>query len=319
MTFLLSGLPIYFFPHNNSRRRILRCLTKLRNISTNGIRRQETLNIGAGPGGRLFTSGVGAQVPPSVVGHTMVCPLRVHSGMLYVSHRRTNVLQLGKILQSVRRRRHGRHRAPQVQHAAIANAPPGQSVEPRIEPSASGDPKAADYDLPFESQQHSHTNAIGLKVVFVPEIEHTADIVFVHGLGGTSQGTWTKNKDPKLFWPSTFLPNEPGFKGARILTFGYDATFRKYTEHAKILYDFGQDLLYDLKHGKDYNGDSLNIGSVSCHRGVQHLDIHLEIVLLTNSVQGAAFVCCSQHGWAPSERGAWIMKKKKKKPGESAP
>ncbi|ATY61672.1 NACHT and WD domain [Cordyceps militaris] len=87
---------------------------------------------------------------------------------------------------------------------------------------------------------------LGLNVVYTPEQGQQADIVFVHGLGGTSRATWTKDKNPNLFWPLTFLATDPDLCVARILTFGYDANFRKPRNSQATLRDFAKELLFDL-------------------------------------------------------------------------
>ena len=99
-------------------------------------------------------------------------------------------------------------------------------------------------------------------MLYTPENEHKADIVFVHGLGGTSRWTWTKHHDPKLFWPLTFLPLEPDISLARILTFGYDANFRKAGNVSTSVLDFAKDLLFDLKFSMVSNGKDLKMGEV---------------------------------------------------------
>jgi hypothetical protein len=48
-------------------------------------------------------------------------------------------------------------------------------------------------------------------------------IVFVHGLGGSSTGTWT-HSDTKSFWP-TWLVEKKGFENVRVTTFGYDGSW----------------------------------------------------------------------------------------------
>ncbi|KAK2873829.1 hypothetical protein FQN49_002033 [Arthroderma sp. PD_2] len=48
------------------------------------------------------------------------------------------------------------------------------------------------------------------------------DIVFVHGLNGTSYYTWATKK-PEVFWPSDLLPQALHGLQVRILTYGYDA------------------------------------------------------------------------------------------------
>ncbi|KAI1305413.1 hypothetical protein F5Y03DRAFT_151443 [Xylaria venustula] len=103
---------------------------------------------------------------------------------------------------------------------------------------------------------------LGLNVVYTPDHGRKADIVFVHGLGGSSRWTWSKNKEPHLFWPLTFLPLEPDLCLSRILTFGYDASFQKPTSINVSVLDFAKDLLFDLKYAKDSNMDDLDMGKV---------------------------------------------------------
>jgi hypothetical protein len=117
-------------------------------------------------------------------------------------------------------------------------------------------------------QPHGQSDAdpgpLGLNVVYSPEGgKHRADIVFVHGLGGTSRFTWTKYKNPELFWPLRFLPLEPDVARARILTFGYNANFRRRGNVSVSVSDFARDLLFDLKFAKDEEKRDLDIGSVS--------------------------------------------------------
>ncbi|EER37160.1 LipA and NB-ARC domain-containing protein [Histoplasma capsulatum H143] len=52
----------------------------------------------------------------------------------------------------------------------------------------------------------------------VPQV----DIVFVHGLNGTSYNTWATKK-PEVFWPGDLLPHTLKGQNVRILTYGYDA------------------------------------------------------------------------------------------------
>lgn len=105
--------------------------------------------------------------------------------------------------------------------------------------------------------------ALGLSLLHTPKAAPNADIVFVHGLGGTSRKTWSKNNDPELFWPLKFLPFEPDIASARILTFGYNANFRTASKVSISVLDFAKDLLFDLKYAKDSNGNELNIGEAS--------------------------------------------------------
>ncbi|KXJ85308.1 hypothetical protein Micbo1qcDRAFT_223460 [Microdochium bolleyi] len=59
----------------------------------------------------------------------------------------------------------------------------------------------------------------GIKVLYEPEVADV-DIVFVHGITGHREGTWTA-ADGNGPWPQSLLPSL--LPRARILTFGYDA------------------------------------------------------------------------------------------------
>ncbi|KAK3997916.1 hypothetical protein QBC44DRAFT_392249 [Cladorrhinum sp. PSN332] len=100
---------------------------------------------------------------------------------------------------------------------------------------------------------------MGLNVVSWPPEEHIADIIFVHGLGGSSRMTWSKNRDLDYFWPLQFLAAEPGLLSrARILTFGYNSNFRPGAgKNQMSILDFAKELLFDLKYGQDKCGPEL--------------------------------------------------------------
>lgn len=59
----------------------------------------------------------------------------------------------------------------------------------------------------------------GIKVLNEP-LDATADIVFVHGITGDRERTWTSPVNA-VCWPRDLLPTS--LPDARILTFGYDA------------------------------------------------------------------------------------------------
>lgn len=104
---------------------------------------------------------------------------------------------------------------------------------------------------------------LGLKVVYSPPGEHEVDIVFVHGIGASSQSTWSKNGKPELFWPSEFLPLENDFKSARIMTFDYEFTLR-HARHGGLatVTDFAEHLLFDLKNAQTPQNEKMKIGKV---------------------------------------------------------
>ncbi|KAI1121559.1 hypothetical protein F5Y10DRAFT_288297 [Nemania abortiva] len=113
--------------------------------------------------------------------------------------------------------------------------------------------------------EESYLDPLGLRVIHRPSANRRVDIIFVHGLGGSSRKTWSKHGDPSLFWPAKFLSLEPDITEARILTFGYNSNFRPGSGKNKMsILDFAKDLLYDMKYGIDEesvpNGESLCMG-----------------------------------------------------------
>ncbi|KAH9905313.1 hypothetical protein F4778DRAFT_779657 [Xylariomycetidae sp. FL2044] len=110
--------------------------------------------------------------------------------------------------------------------------------------------------------QDRKNEPMGLHVVYEPAGRQSVDIIFVHGLGGTSRMSWSWNRDLSAFWPQKWLPLEPGFHDARIMTFGYNANFISPTKDIFNISDFAKDLLFQMKFCKDENLDSLDIGRV---------------------------------------------------------
>jgi WD40 repeat protein len=122
------------------------------------------------------------------------------------------------------------------------------------DPAASGLSHSRESTSPIPS-------SFGLHVIHQPEFAQV-DIIFVHGLGGHSQNTWSKNHDPSFFWPKLWLPIEPGMENARILTFGYNANFRGINAGKGIssIMDFAKELLFEMLFAKDSSGGNLNVG-----------------------------------------------------------
>lgn len=94
----------------------------------------------------------------------------------------------------------------------------------------------------------------GLSTLYQPLKPVTADLIFVHGLGGGSQSTWTKSGDPSLYWPQRWLPQDPGFQDVRIHSFGYDSNLDK--ESTLNLHDFAKSLLGSIHDCPTISTDS---------------------------------------------------------------
>ena len=127
-------------------------------------------------------------------------------------------------------------------------------------------PKSFPSGLSTQSRSRSADRSLdplGLSVVYEPETDPSLDIIFVHGLGGTSRATWCHNRDPEFFWPQKWLPSEPDIQTARILSFGYNAQFAA-PGPAPItgISDFAKDLLFGMKFAKNERLEELGIGEV---------------------------------------------------------
>lgn len=111
----------------------------------------------------------------------------------------------------------------------------------------------------------STRDPLGLHLIHRPEnAVPKADIVFIHGLGGTSRSTWSKNRDPNLFWPLMFLPLEQDICNMRIFTYGYNAEVMKAGGRSSTsILDFAKNLLYDMRFFIDDAAVDLNIGKAS--------------------------------------------------------
>ncbi|KFY91851.1 hypothetical protein V500_04438 [Pseudogymnoascus sp. VKM F-4518 (FW-2643)] len=120
---------------------------------------------------------------------------------------------------------------------------------------------------PLDVNSLGGQDPLGLKVIHRPLGDRRVDIVFVHGLGGSSRMTWSKNRNLDFFWPLKFLPFEQDINEARISTFGYNANFRPGSGKNKMsVLDFAKDLLYDLKYATDDSApetEDLSMGEAS--------------------------------------------------------
>jgi hypothetical protein len=96
-------------------------------------------------------------------------------------------------------------------------------------------------------------------------------IVFVHGLTGNRETTWT-HKQSKTFWPQTLLAHD--LPNARILTFGYDADI------VGVLNTAGSNTLRD--HGKSLTND---------------------VALRRIRSRTVSHILCKAHGCSVSSRG----------------
>lgn len=108
------------------------------------------------------------------------------------------------------------------------------------------------------------SNPLGLSILHEPHGEHKADIIFIHGLGGSSWMTWCKDHAPDLFWPKEWLPHDDEIHSARIFSYGYNSKLKSSKQSPTFgISEFARDLLYDLVFGKGLNGQDFRLGEAS--------------------------------------------------------
>lgn len=102
---------------------------------------------------------------------------------------------------------------------------------------------------PTDRDSPRSVNEFGLNTLFNPEEHGTtvvADFVFVHGLGGGSNKTWSIKYSPESFWPKEWLPQDPSFEGVRIHSFGYNASWASWLQNPLDIHAFGEYLVQEL-------------------------------------------------------------------------
>lgn len=91
-----------------------------------------------------------------------------------------------------------------------------------------------------------HTTTLGFQSFYEPN-DAVGDIVFVHGLGGSSRGTWSWSRETDSFWPTWLSEEDEMLAKFRMSTFGYAAKFRDSNAPENLdIVDFAQDLLLQL-------------------------------------------------------------------------
>ncbi|KAI4262936.1 MAG: hypothetical protein L6R42_001894 [Xanthoria sp. 1 TBL-2021] len=157
-------------------------------------------------------------------------------------------------------------RKKRASEPAISHRPP-QEIDSSF--SGSRNPSAAGSDFARIGSQHlrssplaspSASDPLGLTLVYALP-SPILDIIFVHGLGGTSRGTWSWERDPSNFWPP-WLVDDPELSRARMFTFGYNANFAGHSTSLNIL-DFAKDLLFRMKtHSGPYHQGDPSVGEL---------------------------------------------------------
>lgn len=113
---------------------------------------------------------------------------------------------------------------------------------------------------PGTHQVQDSDDTLGLSLIH-GDSESDADIIFVHGLGGSSRKTWSWERQPENFWPA-WIRHEDGLSHFRVFSYGYNASFRDSKNPLSIL-DFSKGLLVRMKTFAGRQGVVDDIGLVS--------------------------------------------------------
>ncbi|KAL9111328.1 MAG: hypothetical protein Q9227_004205 [Pyrenula ochraceoflavens] len=113
-------------------------------------------------------------------------------------------------------------------------------------------------DFPGEDRkildsQNAASDPLGLQLVS-DVAKRNGDIIFVHGLGGSSWKTWSWNRDVHRFWP-IWLTESDDFASCRIFTFGYNSNWKGGGTNLNIS-DFAKDLLLQMLTFKTEDGSA---------------------------------------------------------------
>ncbi|KPM42214.1 hypothetical protein AK830_g4366 [Neonectria ditissima] len=149
-------------------------------------------------------------------------------------------------------------------------------------------------------------NEDGIKLLHgCPEAQ--VDVIFVHGLSGNRDSTWT-GCGRQTPWPTTLLPSK--IKRARILTYGYDAySIRSPMASKNRLTDHAANLLTDIAAERQQSGISHrpfifvahSLGGLVCKEAIllsrNNPELHLREVF--EYTKGIAFM-------STPHRGSWI-------------
>ncbi|RYP80818.1 hypothetical protein DL769_002288 [Monosporascus sp. CRB-8-3] len=97
----------------------------------------------------------------------------------------------------------------------------------------------------IKDEQEGPRGPTGLTTLYEPDDRVVVDLIFVHGLNGGSQSTWSKGTGDS-FWPRDWLPHDEAFSDVRIHTFGYSSAVNR--ESILNIHDFANNLLACVHH-----------------------------------------------------------------------
>jgi pimeloyl-ACP methyl ester carboxylesterase len=101
----------------------------------------------------------------------------------------------------------------------------------------------------------------GLTILYEPRDIPSADLVFIHNLGGGSIRSWSDESRIDSLWPLQWLSGDDAVRTARICTYGYNSHLSA-TDPGVLLdiTSYAKDLLSKLRFGLGRDNRSLDIG-----------------------------------------------------------
>ncbi|KAG7038643.1 Kinesin light chain [Colletotrichum scovillei] len=151
---------------------------------------------------------------------------------------------------------------------------------------------------------------IGLKTLHDPaEGEAVLDIIFIHGLKGHREKTWTAENAPEP-WPKTLLKEE--ISNARVLVYGYDANVARATHivSASRIRDHAADLLLRIRNFRHRTGGAArpiifvchSLGGLVCQAALSRAHKREELEEVLEATRGILFLGTPHHG---SDLASW--------------
>ncbi|KAI1169532.1 hypothetical protein F4777DRAFT_584825 [Nemania sp. FL0916] len=195
---------------------------------------------------------------------------------------------------------------------------------------------------PAPEQQRPHIHDYGFSVLSDP-VDATSDLVFVHGLQGHPEKTWTyasqsghedkrwwlssrrKNKSTlssmkhPVYWPYDLLGERLDLAKTRMLTYGYDSVATRFfgATNKQNIMEHGNDLMVALEQERQgaartrpliFVAHSLGgiLVKAALNKSWQHDDPHIQC--LSRSTRGVVFLGTPHRGSAMASLGSIVTK-----------
>jgi hypothetical protein len=138
--------------------------------------------------------------------------------------------------------------------------------------------------------------------VLVHPPDPLVDIVFVHGFWSGARKGWSKSADPAKFWPKEWLRKDPGFRHARISSYGYAADFENERDGPHDLSKIGNALFHELK-----SSSYINDNCIVCERAPDRGNLPRAKRANTDHSEDVYNPCWAWHGRSRHQEGLYAL------------